>query len=143
MIIEVKDKGTFIPRYGGNKKQPTAEQIKVNHRFLLPGERKSYLFTRPIVMDINTGKVDSKVEYVQDEQGIAKAIITSIENLQVKCNGEIVDIKTANDLYNTNGVPQGLVTEIELYMLSVTPEVKEDFLSQPSPSTSKGGGTTN
>jgi hypothetical protein len=131
LIIEVKNKDTFIPAYGGNDKLPAEEQIKVHHRFLLPGERKRYVYTRPVKVDRLNGKVDSNVEAVQDEQGIAKAIITGIDNLEIKCGDKIVKVDTVDKMYNTSGVPKLLVAEIEVKMLLVSPVVDADFLEKP------------
>ena len=127
MIIEVKNEGFYHPKFNGNRDLPEAEQIKIIHRFLLPGERKTYLHTEPIKMDIGTGKVNTNVNYIQDEQGITKAILTGIENLKISVDGKEKVIKTALDLYN-NPVPNSLVTEIEIYLLNVSPEVDKDFL---------------
>lgn len=132
MIIEVKNNDTYVPLYGGNRDLPEADQIKVNHRYLLPGERKKYLHTEPIVLDMATGEIDKKVKYIQDESGIVKAIVTSIQNLEVKAGKKTVKVDTAEKLYSTSGVPQSLVVEIETKMLNVSPEVDKDFLSLPS-----------
>lgn len=132
MIITVENEKVFYPMWGGNSEQPEGERIAIYHRFLKPGERKKFIYTKPIKLDMNTGKVDGSVEYIQDEVGITKAIITKIENLTVqdKTSGKKVDVKTGRDLYETAGVPQGLVAEIESYLLSAEPEVNEDFLSE-------------
>lgn len=127
MIIEVKDKDTFTPAWNGNRDLPEDEQIKVTHRYFLPGERKKYIYTQPVKVDINTGDVDSKVDFVQDESGIVKTLVTKIENLTVKVNNKEVKVTNGDALYK-QPVPQALVTEIELHMLSATPEVKGDFL---------------
>ena len=132
MIIEVKNKDTYIPLYGGNRDLPEADQIKIHHRYLLPGERKKYLHTEPIVLDMDTGEVDRKVKYIQDESGIVKAIVTKIENLNIKVGSKTVKVDTAEKLYSTSGIPQKLIVEIEMKMLNVSPEVDQDFLSKPS-----------
>jgi len=131
MIIEVKNKDIFIPSYGGNDKQPDGEQIKVHHRFLLPGERKKYIYTKPLLVDKLKGTVDGKVEAVQDEEGIARAIITCIDNLEIKCGDKTVKVDTVDKMYKTSGVPKGLVSEIEVNMLLSDPEVDASFLEKP------------
>lgn len=131
MIIEVKNKDTFVPTYGGNDKLPEGEQIKVHHRFLLPGERKKYVYTRPVKVDKLKGKVDSNVEAVQDEEGICRAIITSIDNLDIKCADKTVKVDTVKKMYDTSGVPSALVAEIEVNMLIVSPVVDAEFLKKP------------
>ena len=131
MIIEVKNKDIFIPTYGGNDKLPDGEQIKVHHRYLLPGERKKYVYTRPVKVDKLKGKVDSSVEAVQDEEGIARAIITGIDNLEIKCGKDTIKVDTVEKMYNTSGVPKYLVSEIEVNMLLADPEIEADFLEKP------------
>lgn len=131
MIIEVKNKDIFIPKYGGNDKQPDGEQIKVHHRFLLPGERKKYIYTKPILVDKLKGTVDTHVEAVQDEEGICRAIITGIDNLEIKCGDEIIKVDTVEKMYDTSGVPSAMVAEIEVNMLLVSPVVDTEFLKKP------------
>jgi len=130
LIIEVKKEDTYIPRWKGNRELPEDEQIKVHHRYLMPGERKKYLYTKPLVLDMGTGEVDTHVEYVQDERGIVETLITKIENLSIKSGSKEQKITTGKALY-TSGVPHMLVTELEQYMLTVSPEVDADFLGQP------------
>jgi len=131
MVIEVKNKDIFIPKYGENDKLPDGEQIKVHHRFLLPGERKKYIYTRPVKVDKLAGKVDSNVEAVQDEEGIARAIITGIDNLDIKCGDKTIKVDTVEKMYSTSGVPKYLVSEIEVNMLLSSPVVDADFLEKP------------
>ena len=132
MIIEVKNKDIFIPTYGGNDKLPDGEQIKVHHRFLLPGERKKFIYTRPIKLDKLKGEVDSNVDIVQDEEGISRTIITGIDNLDIKCGDKTIKVDTVEKMYTTSGVPKYLVADIEVKMLLVSPEVDADFLEKPS-----------
>jgi len=127
MVIEVKNKDVFIPKYNGNDKLPDSEQIKVFHRFLLPGERKKYIYTKPMILDKMTGKLNPSVDFVQDEKGIAQAIITGFENLKISIDGKELEIKTVDEIY-THDVPSTLVAEIESHMLFVSPEVDRDFL---------------
>ncbi len=127
MIIEVKNEDIYIPKWNGNRELSDDEQIKVHHRYLMPGERKKYLYTKPITLDMKTGEVDQKVEYVQDERGIVETLITSIEGLSIKVGGKEQKVTTGKGLY-TMGVPHMLVNEIERYMLTVSPEVDADFL---------------
>ena len=129
MILEIKNENTFVPEWNGNSKLPEAEQIKITYRFLLPGERKKYIRTGPIVLDRETGELDSKVEFIQDAEGIAKSVIKKIEGLSVKTNGKEKNISTVAMLY-AEALPSALVQEIELHLLSnASPEIDEDFLA--------------
>lgn len=131
MTIEVKNKDIYIPAYGGNDNQPDGEQIKVHHRFLLPGERKKYIYTSPVKVNKLKGTVDGDVEAVQDEEGICRAIITGIDNLNIKCGKETVKVDTVEKMYSTSGVPKALVTEIEVNMLLASPTIDASFLEKP------------
>ena len=131
MIIEVNNKGIYIPDFGNNKTLPEAEQIKVHHRYLLPGERQKFIYTEPLMVDKLKGEVDSKVKAVQDMTGIAKTIITKIEGFSIKSGGKNVKIDSVDKLYNTSGVPYSLVSDIEVGMFLASPEVDTDFLSKP------------
>lgn len=135
MIIEVKNKDVYIPSYSGNRELPDSEQIKVNHRFLLPGERQKYVYTKDVKVNKLEGTVDSNVEAIQDMKGITKAIVTDIENLNIKCDKKTIKVDTIEKMYITSGVPQKLVAEIEINMLLASPEVDDDFLEEPSAST--------
>lgn len=135
MIIEVKNEDVYTPDFGNNLKLPEAEQIKVHHRFLFPGERHKYIYTKALMVDKIKGTVDSNVEAVSDMEGIAKAIITKIENLNIKCGKKTVKVDTVEKMYSTSGVPHMLVATIETGMFLASPEVDADFLSEPSPST--------
>lgn len=129
MIIEVKNKDVYIPEFNGNQELPKDQQIKIHHRFLLPEERKKYIYDEPI--KISTTGADAEMVIVQDLMGIVKAIVTKIENLEISCDGKKVKIDTAEKMYNTSGVPQKLVAKIEAFMRDVSPEVDVDFLAKP------------
>lgn len=131
MVIDVRNEGVFIPEFGGNKKQPESEQIRVVHRFLNPGEKQKYYYTEPIEL---TGE-KPKTRYVQDLQGHVRAVVTKVENLTLNIEGKEKKITTGNDLYNVAGVPYMLVSEVERYMMNAEPEVDTDFLSEGSSST--------
>ncbi len=135
MIIEVKNEDIYTPDYGDNKKLPEVEQVKVHHRFLLPGERHKYIYTKEIMVDKIKGTVDSNVEAISDMEGIARAIITKIENLDIKCGKKTIKVDTVEKMYSTSGVPHLLIADIEAGMFLASPVVDADFLSRPSLST--------
>jgi hypothetical protein len=122
MKVEVLKEKTFEPRYRGNLKLPESERIRVFHRFLTPDERSRYIYTKP--MDIGS-KSDGRIDYVQDEKGITKAIVTKIENYSIISDGIEVKIDTADKLYTTPGVSPNLIVEIESYCLLASPEVQK------------------
>ena len=131
MIIEVKNEDTFIPTWNGNDKLSESEQIKVVYRFLLPGEKKKFIHTGPVVLDRETGKLDSKIEFIQDTEGIARAVVKKIENLSISSGGKEKKITSIDALY-AEAIPGGLVTEIEMYLLNnASPEIDEAFLAKP------------
>jgi len=128
MIIEVAQEKVFIPKWNKNNEMPESEQIKVTHRFLKAGERKKYIYLDDIKVT-SDGKVsDDGRSFHQDEQGLVKALVKKIENLSISVNDKVTDVKTAEQLYDTVGVPTNLVAEIEAHMLTASPEVDKDFL---------------
>jgi hypothetical protein len=127
MIIEVKKEDIYIPEFGGNRDLPESEQLQVKHRFLLPGERKKYIYTKPLQINKLTGKMSGDVEFIQDEQGITKAVVNEFVNFKLSVDGKEIEIKTPAEMYE-NPAPVGLVTEIETAMLLASPEVDKDFL---------------
>jgi hypothetical protein len=84
-----------------------------------------------MVLDRKTGALKEDVKYKQDLSGLTKAIVTSIENYEIKCGDEIIKIDTVEKLYNTVGVSPVLIAQIEGAMLNSSPEVDADFLAKP------------
>jgi len=132
MIIEVKNEDIYIPDYENNTGLPEADQIKVHHRFLLPGERHKYIYTKGLMVDKIKGTVDGNVESVTDMEGITKAIVTKIENLNIKSGKKTIKVDTVEKMYTTSGVPPVLVAKIEAGMFLASPVVDADFLEKPS-----------
>jgi hypothetical protein len=133
MIIEVKDRETFVPQWNGNRDKDPDDQIRVHYRYLNAGERERYVY-----LDKDTRfSTDGKPEMVlhQDQSGLTRAMVTLIENLAVKGKNGVTEIKTADQLYSTAGVPNRLLSEIEGFMLGAEPEVDKDFLPEDSAST--------
>lgn len=120
MKIEVVKEKVFEPSYNGNMDLPGPERVRVYHRFLSAAERNKFIYTKPMKIG---GAESGMVEFVQDEEGISRAIITKIENLELDLDGKSVKIETAKALFETEGIPSGLVREIEVYCLTATPEV--------------------
>lgn len=120
MRIEVAKEKSFEPSYGGNLDLPVSERIRVFHRFLTGAERNKFIYTKPIRIGSMS---DGSMEFVQDEEGITRAIINRIENLEIVIDKKAVKITTAKALYETEGVPSGLVREIEMYCFTASPEV--------------------
>lgn len=129
MVIEVKRESEFIPEWNGNRDLDEKEQITIVHRFLKPGERQKYIYVEPIEFDYSGEKTVPKSRYVQNSAGVAKAVITGIKNLSINQDGKEIVVDTVGKLYDTEGVPQALVSEIEAYLLNASPEVDRDFLS--------------
>jgi hypothetical protein len=124
--IEVKKENTFIPEWNGNRDESESEQIKVVYRYPTVAEKERFLYTKPI--KVSEGGA-SEIEFVQDSQGLAKAIIKRVENLSLEVDGKEKQIKTAGDLYSIEGVPSALVREIEMHLVNASPEVDADFLA--------------
>lgn len=126
MRVKIEKAKTFVPAWNGNRDLPEAEQIKVHHRFLAPGEKQKYYYSEPLEL---SGDKDEKpkMRWQQDMTGHVKAVVTSIENYAIEyADGTAVDIDTAGKLYSTQGVSSTLVGEIEAYMINADPEVQSD-----------------
>ena len=133
MVIEVEKEKVFVPTWNGNAELPESEQIRVTHRFPKAGERKKYIYTKNV--QISSGGEMRDLEYVQDEEGLVRLLVTKITGLEIKTGKKSVKVESGADLYETPCVPQALVSEIEQRILRATPEVDADFLSCASPST--------
>ena len=135
MKIEIAEGKTYVPKWNGNRMQPEAEQIKINHRFLKASERKKYFDEEPMTMDRMQGTIDGKVKIIQDLEGVARAVTTGIENLTITKGKKEIKIETIDALYDSE-IDHNLIDEIEIYFITgASPAVDNDFLSGPSPST--------
>jgi hypothetical protein len=122
MIVEVVKEKVYVPEWNGNRDLPEADQIKVYHRFLSPSERGKFFYRKPLRIKVS-GETESSLEYVSDEAGFVKSVVTKIENYAISEDGDIKEIKTADQLYSTGGVHQMLVSEIEQALLNDSPQV--------------------
>ena len=126
MIIEVKDRETYVPEFKGNANLGEDAQIRVHYRYPKPGERARF-FGMNKDMDVRTddkGNTSTQPTFRYDPAGLVKLIVTRIENLRV---GK-TDVTTGAMLYDTPGVPSALISEIENAIMNAEPEVDEDFL---------------
>lgn len=124
MIIKCYKDNVFIPKWNGNKKE--ADPIKIKHRYLTPEERDKYFYYQPLKV---TPKTDGyEVVLVEDKKGCCKAIVIGIENFALEVNGEKIVIDTVKKLYETEGVPNALIKEIEEYMSNASPVIDEKSL---------------
>lgn len=114
MKIKVKQSETFIPIWNGNSEEK--EPIKVVYRFPTPGERDEYVRALPAKF-VNGEPV---VEFKNDAQGLVKCLCQRIESLELEVNGKKVLIDDAGKLYGTEGIPIGLVREIEGEILAAS-----------------------
>jgi len=124
MKVVLATSGMYEPKFNGNRELPENERIKVYHRYLTYAERNKFVYTKPLRIG-RDGEIGD-IEYVQDAEGIARAIITKIENLVIECDGKQYEIKTAKELYENPYVPTELVSEIQAYCLTATPEVQKN-----------------
>lgn len=127
MKYEVKREDVYIPAWNGNRELPADEQIKVFHRYLTAEERGRFFYTKPV--DLSQKVDERKIEYVQNVEGAAKALIQKIENFIVSIDGKDKEITSAAKLYGTPGIDEVLVGEIESHLRFITPEVDKGPLS--------------
>lgn len=114
MKIKVKKSDVFIPAWNGNAEDESP--IKVHYRFLTASERDDFIGVEPVKV------VDGEPEITvrQDNGGLAKKMITRIENMEIDNGLKPVVIDDAAKLYNTQGVPSVLIKEIEGAMATAT-----------------------
>jgi len=80
MRINVKRDSIWTPDWEKNKKLPEKEQIRFHHRYLTTDERDIYIYVEDMKVVDLTAEDDNR-KWIQDKKGIAKAIVTKIENL--------------------------------------------------------------
>lgn len=115
MKIQIKKRDVFIPEWNGNKKNEAP--IEVHFNYLTAGERSEYIGIEPV--RIRDGEPEIIVK--QNGPGIAKKMITRIENLEV---GDVL-VDDARKLYSTVGVPQSLIQEIESFLSGASAQVDD------------------
>jgi len=139
MKIHYKKSDTFIPEWDDNKKLPPDEQIKFHHTFLTTEQRKRFVYWE----DYTEGQMtvlsalaaaenlsqDEQVKalekddrrFVQDAVGIAKTIVTKIENLVLVAeDGKEQEIKDVTTFYKAIDAYPALRAELENYCLNVS-----------------------
>lgn len=139
MKIHYKKSDTFIPEWNDNKKLPAEEQIKFHHTFLTTEQRKKFVYWEDYTegqMTVLSALVaadklsqDEQIKalekddrrFVQDATGIAKTIITKIENLiLVDESGKEQEIKDITTFYKAIDAYSTLRAELENYCLNVS-----------------------
>ena len=137
MVINVKKEDIFIPAWNGNRELPDAEQIKFYHRFLTTAERDKYLYWKnytegqvaALLSASNADDIDDFIarddrEYVQNRQGMARAIVTKIENLSLHYgDGSEEVVGTIEAFYKAPDAFAELRAELEAYVLTLSARV--------------------
>ena len=137
MIVNVKKEDIFIPEWNGNRELPDADQIKVSHRFLSTAERERYIYWKnytegqvaALFAASKTEDVDDFIarddrQYVQDKQGILRAIVTKIENLSITYGDDSEEaISTIEEFYKSPDAFAELRAELEGYALVLSARV--------------------
>lgn len=122
MEINIQKNGFYIPKWRGNRELPEKEQIKFHYRFLSNDERDTYIYLQPVTLkQIDEGNALDR-EYVQDGKGIAKAITTKIDNLNIVADGKKEQI-TDIDTFYSYSFPL-LASEYESRLLNVSQVVE-------------------
>jgi hypothetical protein len=127
MIIEVVKEKTYIPEWNGNREQPDSDQIRVVHGFLTYGDRNALVRkteTTYVVGDDGEAKPAFTVK--TDHRAVVRKMVRRIENLAVSVDGNIKEIKTADDFWNCDELPPALSREILEYLVDATPEIDTD-----------------
>ena len=135
MVINVKKSDIYIPEWNDNRDLPEAEQIKFHHRFLTTAEREQFVYWKNYTegemsklatmvgdnFDFDDYVENNKREWVQDKEGIARKIITKIENLVIKDeSGKEETLDTIEKFYSAPDAFASLRAEIEGYVLTLS-----------------------
>lgn len=122
MKVSLKRSDVFIPDWENNLEQPDELQIKFHYRFLGSGDRKRYIYQKPIEFTQNVGKAEGqigKIEMIQDGRGLALAMVTRIENLEVEYeDGTEAVVSSIADFYKA-ALPD-LAAMIEGHLIEAT-----------------------
>jgi len=139
MKIYYRKDDIFIPKWEKNNELPDGEQIKFHHRYLSTAERKKYVHLedytegqlyaltrmpddRPMTQDeqMDALSKDSR-RFVQDAEGIARAVTTKIEGLEmVDPAGNVHKIDTIDKFYKAPDAFATLRAEYEAYCLMLS-----------------------
>ena len=122
MIVSIKRADVFIPDWNGNLDQPSEKQIKFHYKFVGSGERKQYVYAKPMEFTQEIGKNEGqlgKMEMIQDGRGLALKMVTRVENLSVEYeDGKSVAIEDIREFYK---YPlSDLAAMVESHMLEAT-----------------------
>lgn len=113
MHVVVARKNQFVPKFNGNKKLPTGEQVVVSYRNPSLELRRKLL--RYDMKWISNKKGDYNVESVgmPDEKEVLEGMVTGFTGLTYPDeNDESVHIKTVKDLYAAPPEFQPLAKEL-------------------------------
>ena len=124
MKISLKQSDTFIPDYEDNLELPEDQQVKFHYRFLGSGTRQQYVYLEDIVItqEIAEGKAQmGNRKLIQNSKGMALAMVTKIENLEVDYDGKEETVTDIRDFYKRS-MPV-LAALVEEHMLNATAEV--------------------
>lgn len=124
MKISLKKSDTFIPDYEDNLQLPEDEQIKFHYTFLGSATRKQYEYLEDILITQEIVEGSQQVgnrKLIQDSKGMAMAMVTKIENLEVAYeDGTTEKVEDIRDFYKRS-LP-GLAQLLEAHCLNATSE---------------------
>jgi len=137
MRINVKRDSIWTPDWEKNKKLPEKEQIRFHHRYLTTDERDIYIYVEDMKVVDLTAEDDNR-KWIQDKKGIAKAIVTKIENLTlVDEKGKEQHIDKIEQFYDAPDAFPALAMLLEGYCLSLVARQDSKNSEPPSGAASK------
>ena len=148
MEIMIRREAVWEPDWNGNLDLPEAERVKFHHRFLTVDERDEFFYLEPLTQaQIVAGELTSR-RFIQNEKGLAKRLVTKIENLAYVENGVTVKVEDINRFYTSPDCFGNLPVLLEAHLLGVTAQVDSKNSQPPSGSgsettiskTQRGGG---
>ena len=124
MKVSLKKSDVFIPEWEDNLELPEDEQIKFHITFLGSATRQSYEYLEPIVVTQEGVKEQSlNRRLIQNRKGMAMAMVTRIENLDVDYDDGTSEAVTDIRDYYKRAMPGVLTALLEEYCLNATSEV--------------------
>jgi hypothetical protein len=139
MKIYYRKDDIFIPTWEKNNELPQDDQIKFHHRYLSTAERKKFIYwenyTEGQMLTFSTMNNADKMtqeeqvdalskntrRFIQDAEGIARAVTTKIDGLEmVDPAGNVHKIDTIDKFYKAPDAFAALRAEYEAYCLTLS-----------------------
>lgn len=125
MEVRIKREDVWYPNWNGNLDLPESERVAFHHGFLTVEDRDRFQYLKPATQgQLMTGKGLDR-EWIQDGKGIAKAVVTKIDNLTVVDGSTKNKVDTIEKFYAQPDAFEELPMLLEAHLLDVTARIAE------------------